>query len=127
CRNQDRNDRSGKNRHGRIPFHDEASAKIIRKTRKRQAAPQCGLSLPFKFAEGRDDIARTIFVEQFPPRLLASPGLPCCLGEGCPPCNQAAHLAGEVLEMAALVVNCAAPVADDRAMAGNSALGRNLW
>ena len=25
------------------------------------------------------------------------------------------------------VVHSAAPVADDRAMAGNSALGRNLW
>src|SRR6266702_8163689 len=66
---------------------------------------QRGLSFPFKFAEGRDDIARTIFVEQFPPRLLASPGLPRRRGEGCPPGNQATHLAGEVLEIASLVFN----------------------
>ncbi len=51
---------------------------------KRQAAPRHRrtASLPFEFAECGDDIARTVFVEQFPSRLFASPGLPGRLGEG---------------------------------------------
>src|SRR5258708_14309305 len=62
-------------------------------------------------------------VEPLRPRLLASPGLPGRLGKRCTPRDEAAHFASEVLEVAALILDSASPIADDRAMPGNNALG----
>ena len=47
------------------------------------------------------------------------------LGEGYPPGNEAADFAGEALEVALLVGDRAAPVADDSTVPGNDAFGRN--
>src|SRR5258708_6716874 len=84
------------------------------------------MSFPLEFPERGDDVARTVFVEQFPPRLFASPGLPGRLGKRCTPRDEAAHFASEVLEVAALILDSASPIADDRAMPGNNALGGHM-
>src|SRR4030088_2128670 len=101
-------------------FHNEAARNLSEN-------PQCGKarSFPFEFAERRNDVARTIFVEQLPLRLLASPVNFCRLGERYPSDNQIAHFLSEVFEIALLVYNGATPIDHDRAMSGNDAVGRN--
>src|SRR6202165_5310309 len=84
------------------------------------------MSFPFEFPKRGDDVARTVFVEQYPPRPLASPGLSGHLGKRHPPGNEAAHFTCEVLEVATLVLNSASPIADDRAMPGNNALSWHM-
>src|SRR5258708_8776399 len=78
------------------------------------------MSFPFEFPERGDDVARAILVEQFPPRLFASPGFSGYLGERCALRNKAAHFAGEALEVATFVLDGTSPIADHRAMSGNN-------
>src|SRR5450755_356966 len=85
-----------------------------------------GTSFPFELAERSDDVARSVFVKQSPPRLFASAGLPRRLGERRPLGDELAHFAGEVLEVATLVLDSASPIADDRAMTGNDAFRGDL-
>src|SRR5450631_279306 len=87
----------------------------------RATSRTAGTSFPFELAERSDDIARAVFVEQSPPRLFASAGLSGRLGERRPLGDQLAHFAGEAFEVATLVLDCASPIADDRAMTGNDA------
>src|ERR1700730_14979094 len=81
------------------------------------------MSFPFECPERSEDVERTIFVTQFPPRLFASSGLSGYLGNRCAVRNEAAHFASEAFEVAALVGNGASPFVDHRAVPGNNALG----
>src|SRR3984893_19147172 len=81
------------------------------------------MSFPFEFTERSDDVARTIFVKQFPARLFASSGLSGYLGKRYAVRNEAAHFASEAFEVAALVGNGASPIVDHRAVPGNNTLG----
>ena len=84
-----------------------------------------GLLFPLKLFESGDNVARTVFIEQFPARPLALPGLPGRLGKRYPLGDQLADLFGQVLEIAPLVSNRAAPIAHNRAMSGNTVDSRN--
>ena len=84
-------------------FHNEAAVSLSEN-------PLCGKarSFPFEFTERGNDVARTIFVEQLPLRLLASPGRLRRLGQRCALGNQVAHFPGEALEITLLIRNGAA-------------------
>src|ERR1700730_828694 len=70
-------------------FHKEAAMNLSEN-------PLCGKarSFPFEFAKRRNDVARTIFIEQLPLRLLASPGHLRRPGERYALGNQIAHFPG---------------------------------
>src|ERR1700722_19951983 len=91
----------------------------------RRSSTPGGFSFPLELTERRDNVALAIFVEQFPPGLFASPGFPGYLGKRYPLGNEHAQLADQAVEVATFVLNSASPIADDRAMSGNNALGGN--
>src|ERR1700684_998702 len=98
-------------------FHNEAGKAYP----NRQTAASCvaaiakSPSLPFEFAIGGDDVARTVLIEQFPPRLFASSGLRGYPRQGRSLHDEAADIPNEILEVAALVGDRTAPIGDDRA------------
>ena len=94
---------------------------------KRAAAASCAAgrrsSFPFKFAERRDDVARTVLVEQFPSRLFASARPLWPPRSAVSPCAMRPRTSlTRSFEIASLVLNGASPIAHDRAMSGNNAL-----
>ena len=57
-------------------FHNEAAGKVYETAVRSKLRSRAEVVIPiFKLAECGDDIARTIFVEQFPPRVFAPAGL----------------------------------------------------
>src|SRR5260370_30216965 len=81
---------------------------------------------PFKLAEGGNDVARTVFLEQQPMGLFTSAGFSRRAGEGHPLGNEAAYFPDKALEIAPFLANGGSPVTDRRAMAGNDTLNGSV-